>query len=473
MKLGSALVLTVIAGLLAGVITRPVGAGAENKRPVGAGGENSWAGGADAEKNWSSFRGNHASGISEGQYLPDKWNAEKGTNIKWKARIPGLAHSSPIVWGNRVFVTTATSSLGDGDFKPGLYGEGTASPDRSVHKWKVFALDKSTGKTVWEQTAYEGVPREKRHIKSTYANSTPATDGRYVVAFFGSQGLYCYGLDGHLVWKKDLGVLDLGAYDVPDYEWGTASSPIIYKDTVIVQCDTQKDDFLLALDIKTGKEVWRASRDELPSWGTPTIYQGKTRTEVITNASNFIRGNDAVTGKELWRLGGSSKITAPTPIYSGDLIVVVSGRRPEAPIFVIREGANGNITLLGGETSSKEIAWSKTQRGSYMPTPLIYGEYLYVLANQGLFDCYNLRTGADVYRERIPHQGEGFSASPVACDGKIYLSSEDGDIFVVKAGAKFELLSTNPMGELIMATPALSEGRMFVRTQHHVFAIGS
>jgi outer membrane protein assembly factor BamB len=429
-------------------------------------------GGAEGQINWPAFRGNHASGIGEGQDLPDNWNAEKGTNIKWRTRIPGLAHSSPIVWRNRLFVTTAISSLGDGSFKPGLYGEGTASEDRSVQKWKVFALDKSTGKIVWEQTAYEGVPREKRHIKGTYANSTPATDGRYVVAFFGSQGLYCYDLNGHLTWKKDLGVLDLGAYDVPSYEWGTASSPTIYKDLVIVQCDTQKDDFLLALDIKTGKEVWRASRDELPSWGTPTIYQGKAGTEVITNASNFIRGNDADTGKELWRLGGSSKITAPTPIYHDDLIVVVSGRRPEAPIFVIRDGAKGDITLANGETSSKDIAWSKTQRGSYMPTPLIYGQYLYVLANPGLFDCYNLRTGDEIYRQRIPHQGEGFSASPVACDGKIYLSSEDGDIFVVKAGARFELLATNPMGEFMMATPALSQGRMFVRTQHHVFAIG-
>jgi len=429
-------------------------------------------GGADPRSNWPSFRGIHASGIAEGQNIPDNWSAEKGTNIKWKTRIPGLAHSSPIIWGSRVFVTTAISSLGDGNFKPGLYGEGTASEDRSVHNWKVVALDKQTGKIVWEQTAYEGVPREKRHIKGTYANSTPATDGRYVVAFFGSQGLYTYDLNGHLVWKKDLGVLDAGAYDVPDYEWGTASSPIIYKDMVIVQCDTQKDDFLLALDIKTGKEVWRASRDELPSWGTPTVYQGKTGTEIITNASNFIRGNDPDTGKELWRLGGSSKITAPTPIYHDDLIVVVSGRRPEAPVFVIREGAKGDITLPSGAASSKDIAWSRTQRGSYMPTPLIYGEYLYVLGNPGTFDCYNLRSGEEIYRQRIPHQGEGFSASPVASDGKIYLSSEDGDIFVVRAGPNFQLLATNPMGELIMATPALSEGRMFVRTQHHIFAIG-
>jgi outer membrane protein assembly factor BamB len=428
--------------------------------------------GNNPNNNWASFRGNFAAGVADGQNLPDSWDIEKGANTKWKTRIPGLAHSSPIVWGDLVFVTSAISSLGDGSFKQGLYGDGAASEDRSVHKWKLYALNKKTGKIVWEKVAFEGAPREKRHIKSTYANSTPATDGRYVVAFFGSQGLYAFDLKGRLAWKMDLGVLDAGAYDVPSYEWGNASSPIIYKDTVIVQCDTQKDDFLLAVDIKTGKELWRTPRQEFPSWGTPTVYTGKTRTEIVTNASNFIRGYDPATGKELWRLGGSSKITAPTPVFSDDLIVVASGRRPEAPIFVIRAGASGDITLASGQTSNKDVAWSKQQRGSYMPTPLIYGEYLYVLANQGVFDCYNLKTGEEIYRERIPHQGSGFSGSPVAADGKIYLPSEDGDIFVIKAGKKFEVIGKNPMGELLMATPAISSGMMFVRTQHHVIAIG-
>jgi outer membrane protein assembly factor BamB len=431
-----------------------------------------FAGNPRPDTNWSSFRGNSASGVAEGQNLPDSWSGVKGTNVKWKTRIPGLAHSSPIVWGDKLFVTTAISSLGDGSFKHGLYGDGDASQDRSVHKWKLYALNKKTGKIIWEKIAVEGVPREKRHVKSTYANATPATDGRYVIAYFASQGLYAFDMNGRALWKKDLGVLDAGAYDVPSYEWGNASSPIIYKDLVIVQCDTQKEDFLLALDIKTGKEVWRTSRDEFPSWGTPTVYTGKTRTELVTNASNFIKGYDPATGKELWRLGGSSKITAPTPVFADDLIVVASGRRPEAPIFVIRSGASGDITLGSGQTSNQSVAWSKTARGSYMPTPLIYGEYLYVLANQGVFDCYNLKTGEEVYRQRLPHQGGGFSASPVAADGKIYLPAEDGDIFVVKAGAKFELLATNSMSELLMATPAISSGLMFVRTQHHLFAIG-
>ena len=425
-----------------------------------------------AAGNWPSFRGDHAAGVADGQNLPDHWDAEAGMGIKWKTHIPGLAHSSPVVWGDRLFVTTAISSRGNATFKRGLYGDGDASDDRSSHQWRLYSIDKRSGRILWDKTAFEGEPREKRHIKSTYANATPATDGRYVVAWFGSQGLYAYDLNGRLIWKKDLGRINAGAYDLPEYEWGTASSPIIYRDLVIVQCDQQQGAFLLAADLKTGKTVWQTPRQELPSWGTPTIYPGKKRVELITNASNFIRGYDPETGKELWRLGGSSKITAPTPVFSEDLIVVASGRRPEAPIFVIRAGATGDITLAGDQKSSAHVAWTRQRSGSYMPTPLIYQGYLYVLQNQGILACYDLPTGEQRYLERIPHQGSGFSASPVASDGKIYLSSEDGDIFVVKAGPRFELAATNRIGQPLMATPAISEGVMFIRAQNDLFAIG-
>jgi outer membrane protein assembly factor BamB len=424
------------------------------------------------QNNWPSFRGAYATGVAEGQHLPESWDGEKGLNIKWKAAIPGLAHSSPIVWGNQLFVTTAISSRGAAKFKPGLYGDGDASDDRSSHQWKLYCLDKTTGKVLWDRIAYEGPPLEKRHIKSTYANATPATDGRYVVAFFGSQGLFAWDLKGKLIWKKDFGRLDVGAYDAPDYEWGTASSPVIYKDLVIIQCDTQKEDFIVALNLKTGQQVWRTPRDEFPSWGTPAIYPGKQRAELIANGANYIRGYDPETGKELWKLGGSSKITAPTPVFDGDLIVVASGRRPEAPIFVIRSGANGDLTLKEGETSNAQVVWAKQKVGPYMPTPLIYQGLLYILRNQGIMSCYDLATGEEKYTERIPHQGSGFSASPVGADGRIYLSSEDGDIFVVKTGAKFELLGKNTVGQLLMATPALSDGIMFVRAERELFAIG-
>jgi outer membrane protein assembly factor BamB len=428
--------------------------------------------------NWPSFRGLSATGVADGQALPETWDVPAMRNVKWKVAIPGLAHSSPIVWGDRIFVTSAISSRADATFKPGLYGAGTASEDRTPHSWVVLAIDRRTGKTVWQRTAYRGQPREKRHIKATYANATPATDGRYVVAFFGSQGLYAFDTQGRLQWKKDLGVLNVGAYDLPEYEWGTASSPVIYqggkKSLVIVQCDTQSESFLLAADLATGETVWKTARTELPSWGTPTIYRpaGGGPAELITNASNFIRGYDPDTGAERWRLGRSSKITAPTPIFSGNIVVVASGRAPERPIFAIRPGGTGDITPPAGAESASHVLWSKTGRGSYMPTPLIYQGILYVLGNAGLFDAYELETGAEIYRQRLEPVGSGFSASPVAADGRIFLSSEDGDIIIVRAGRTFELLGRIPMGEPLMSTPALAGGTFIARGERHLFAIG-
>lgn len=425
-----------------------------------------------ANGSWPSFRGVQASGIAEGQNLPDTWSAKSGENILWKTPLPGLAHSSPVVWGNKIFVTSAVSSDPKATFKPGLYGDGDASKDRSRHRWTIYALDKKSGKILWERIAHEGEPLEQRHIKATYANATPATDGRIVVAWFGSQGVHAYDMNGRKLWKVDLGRVDMGAYDIPTFEWGPASSPIIWNNLVILQCDTQSDSFILALDATTGKTVWKTDREELPSWGTPTIAMTAAGPALVTNASNFIRGYDPQTGKELWRLGRSSKITAPTPIFSDNLFVVASGRGPERPIFVVRPDARGDLTLPEGKTSSDAIPWSRTGRGSYMPTPLSYRGILYVLANNGLFDAYNLKTGEEVYRQRLPLVGSGFSASPIAADGKIYLSNEDGEILVLAAGNKFSLLATNSMGELLMATPALSEGVMYVRSAQSLFAIG-
>ena len=421
---------------------------------------------------WPSFRGIDASGVSDGQNLPDKWDVKTGENILWKTPIPGLAHSSPVVWGDRIFVTTAVSSDPKATFRPGLYGDGDASKDRSRHRWIIYAVDKRSGKIVWERVAHEGEPLEKRHIKSTYANSTPATDGRIVVAWFGSQGVHAYDVNGRFLWKVDLGRIDQGAYDIPTYEWGPASSPIIWNGLVILQCDTQADSFLLALDAATGKTVWKTDREELPSWGSPTVAVTSQGPALVTNASNYIRAYDPRTGKELWRLGRSSKITAPTPIYSEDVFVVASGRGPERPIFVVRPNARGDVTLPDGKTSSESIVWSRTGRGSYMPTPLAYKGVLYVLSNNGMFDAYNLRTGEEIYRQRVPLVGSGFSASPVAADNKIYLSNEDGEILILGAGEKFTHVATNSMDELLMATPALSDGVMYVRGSANLFAIG-
>ena len=421
---------------------------------------------------WPSFRGPQASGVAEGQNLPDRWDGRNGENILWRTAIPGLAHSSPVVWDHRIFLTSAISSDAKASFRPGQYGDGDASRDRSRHRWMIYAIDKRTGQILWERVAHEGEPVDKRHIKSTYASSTPATDGRLVVASFGSQGIFAYDVDGRFLWKVDLGRLDLGAYEIPTFEWGPASSPIIWNGLVILQCDTQADSFLLALNAETGETVWKTERDELPSWGTPTVAATPAGPELVTNAANFIRGYDPISGKELWRLGGSSKITAPTPIFGGGVLVVASGRAPEAPIFVIRPGARGDVTLRGGATSSQAIVWSRPNRGPYMPTPLIYDGLLYVVGNNGIFDAYDLTTGESVYRKRLPQIGSGFTASPVAADGKIYLSNEDGEMVVVAAGREFRHIATNRIGELLMATPALSDGVIYVRSARSLLAIG-
>jgi outer membrane protein assembly factor BamB len=427
---------------------------------------------AAVAQNWPSFRGDHASGVSDGHATPTSWDGEKGSNVLWKIPIPGLAHSSPIVWGNRVFVTTAISSIAKPMFRPGLYGDVDTDTDLSKHTWKVYCIDKLSGRIVWERVAHEGIPRTKRHIKSTFANSTPVTDGKYVVAFFGSEGLYCYDLDGKLTWHQDLGVLDAGWFYDPDYQWGFAGSPIIYKNLVIVQCDVQKNPFIAAFNLRDGKRVWTTPRDEIPSWGSPTIYEGKSRPELITNATRAVRAYDPLTGKELWSLRGNPEVTATTPVAAHDLVYICNSYRPNQPIYAIKPGGSGDISLPAGKTSSDFVAWSMQRGGTYMPTPVVYGEYLYACANQGVLRCYNARTGERLYEQRIGDTGGSYSASPIASDGKIYLASEDGDMFVVKAGPKYELLAKNPMGEVMMASPAISEGLILIRARSTLFCIG-
>jgi outer membrane protein assembly factor BamB len=264
----------------------------------------------------------------------------------------------------------------------------------------------------------------------------------------------------------------VGAYNAPGLEWGTASSPIIWNDLVILQADTSRDSFVLALDAATGELRWKTDRDELPSWGTPTVVTTALGPQLVTNGSKYIRAYDPRTGKEPWRLGRSSQITAPTPFLADGLIVVASGRAPERPIFVVRPTASGDITLPEGQTSSSAVVWSRTGRGPYMPTPLVYDHTLYVLANNGVFHAYKLDSGEEIYETRIPRLGAGFSAPPVASDGKIYVSGEDGDVIVLAAGPTFTHVATNAMGEPLMATPAMSQGTMYLRTSMSLIAVG-
>lgn len=422
-------------------------------------------------QNWPQFRGPGATGVVESPGQPVKWDAAASQNVRWKLPIPGLAHSSPVVWGNKIFVTTAINSAKD-ETRFGLYGDVAPVKNDPSHTWKVYAIDKAKGTILWERTASQNIPKVKRHPKSTHADSTPVTDGKYLVVLFGSEGLYTYDLNGKLLWKQDLGVLDAGWFYDVDYQWEHGSSPIIYKDLVIIQADIQKGSFIAAYDLKTGRLKWKTPREEIPSWGTPTVYEGKTRAELIANGTKAIRGYDPLTGKELWTLGPMSEITTPTPFVAHDLIFVTSGYAPIQPIYAIRPGGNGDLSLKDGKESSEFIAWSKQRGGPYMPTPIVYGDLLYTCSNQGVMAAYNAKTGERVYQERLGGSGGAFTASPVASDGKIYLASEDGDVFVVKAGPKYELLSKNPVGEVMMATPAISDGIVIVRTVSHLYAFG-
>ena len=419
-------------------------------------------------QNWTGFRGQNASGVSDGYKTAVVWDAEKSTNIIWKTLIPGLSHASPIIWGEKIFVITAISDESNVTFQAKDRGIGLAS-DNAKHTWKIFCIDKRSGKILWEQTAYVGVPRAKRHVKATQANATPVTDGRYVVALMGSEGLYAYDMNGKLVWKQDLGVLNPGLYGDPTSEWGYGSSPVIYKDLVIVQADCHKQSFIAAYNLKDGKQAWRVERGEITSWSTPTIYEGKTRAELIANGGHFIRGYDPLTGKELWRFSdGDTEVKQQAPIIAQDLIIVAGGYPPGRPMYAFRPGANGNISLENGQEKNSFLAWRTIKGSPYTPTPIVYGEHLYVCADNGVFSAYNLNTGELIYQQRLP---SSFSASPVAADGKLYMPSEDGEVFVVRAGPKFALLATNSMGEALMATPAISEGVIYVRSQKFLYSI--
>jgi outer membrane protein assembly factor BamB len=429
------------------------------------------AGTSLSAQNWPGFRGANASGVADGKPTAVKWNAPAGENVAWKTPVAGVAVSSPIVWGDTVFVSTAISSDPAQGIRTGLYGDVEPVNDSSKHSWHLVAIDKKTGKVVWDKVAYEGIPKTKRHPKSSQASATPVTNGRQVIVSFGSEGLYAFDFSGKLLWRKDLGALNSGWFFDPDYEWGIGSSPIVYKNLVIVQCDIQRGSFIAAFDAASGKEVWRTQRDEIPSWSTPTIFESNGKAELVTQATQFTRGYDPDTGKELWKFSGNSEIAIPTPIVGPGFVVITNGYRGVQPIFALKPGATGDITLKGDDTKGASFAWSTKRGGPYIPTPVIYGDQLYVLQNSGVLSAHKIATGEQIYQKRLGGTGGSFSASPVAGDGKIYCTSEDGDVFVIKAGPEYQELAKNSLGEVIMATPAISDGLIIFRGLKNVIAI--
>ena len=435
---------------------------------------------ASAQTNWPQFRGTGATGIAEGPATPVSWNLEKSQNILWKTTIPGLGHSSPIIWGNKLFITTAINQSKTAPLKVGLYGEGESAADDDVQQWKVLCLDKTTGSILWQAIAHEGKPKARRHPKATHANCTMATDGDNAVAFFGSEGLYCYDMAGHLRWQKDFGVLRSSPMvynDKPDtngwmLEWGFASSPVIHGSRVFVQCDALTNGFVAAFELADGREVWRTKRDDTATWSTPNILSDGTRQELLVNGWKHMGGYDLRTGKEVWWMSGGGDCPVPTPIVWGEHVYIMSAHGPRKPVYVVRSDAAGDVSLHDGALTNRFVSWTSLRGASYMQTPLIYEGKLYTCQMDGVLTCFDAATGKEFYKERLGSGGEGFTASPVECGGKIYFTSEQGQIFVVKPGAEFNVIATNQMNEICMATPAISDGVIFYRTQGHVVAVG-
>ena len=421
---------------------------------------------------WPQFRGISATGIAEGFSLPATWNAADGTNIVWKAPIPGLGLSSPVVWGNDIFISTSISGKADSNLKVGLYGAIQSVDDDTPHEWRVYALDKKTGKIKWQHSAFKGVPKIKRHTKSTHANSTLATDGERIVAFFGSEGLYAYDLKGTLLWKKDLGVLDAGYYMVPGAQWETGSSPVLHDGKVVIQADVQKGSFLALFDAKDGREIWRVARADVPTWSTPTIHQVNGKTQILVNGMRHVGAYDFETGKEIWKLSGGGDIPVPTPVVHDGLVYITNAHGRDSPVYAIKETAAGDVSLKEGTTSNDAVVWAAARSGGYMCTPLVYRGLVYIVRYNGVLNVFDAKSGEKKYEARLAGATSAFTASPIANDGKVYIASEDGQVFVLAAGPKYEVIAMNEMATPVLATPAISEGRLILRTQDQIMSIG-
>jgi outer membrane protein assembly factor BamB len=420
---------------------------------------------------WPSFRGIRGAGVASGFSTPTRWDVPAGTGVGWSVPVAGLGHSSPTIWGNRLCITTAISGRDDAGLKIGLYGNIESVTDATPHTWKLLCYDKRDGRTVVDRVIHTGVPTIRRHTKSTHANSTIATDGTRLVVMLGSEGLHAFDMDGRPLWKQDLGELDSGYFMAPQAQWEFASSPVIHDDLVIVQADVQKDSFLAAFEVATGKEVWRTPRQDVPTWSTPTVHHTATRTQVIVNGWKHIGAYDFRTGREIWRLAGTGDIPVPVPVAGDGLIYLTSAHGPGAPIYAIRDTASGNISLAAGETTNAHVAWSVARDGAYMVSPVLYDGLLYVCKNNGVLNVFDAKTGERAYQQRLGTGTTPFTAAIVAADGKVYFSSEEGDAYVVRAGREFELLATNPLGGIAMATPAISEGVIYYRLSNRLVAV--
>jgi len=418
---------------------------------------------------WPSFRGPQSSGVAPDSSLPAEFDLASPDDVLWRADTPGLGLSSPIIWGDKLFLTTAVSHSDNGALRTGLYGDIASVPDESEHSWKTLAYDKQTGKLLWERELHRGVPKVKRHEKSSHASATAATDGEHLVVFFGSEGLYCLDLDGEVRWSKGFGTLDAGFFRVPEAQWEFGNSPVIHKGKVVVLADVQQGGFLAVLSLEDGKELWRVSRDDVPTWGAPLVVSTGERTQIVVNGWRHAGGYDFETGEELWSVNGGGDIPVPTPVYGAGRFFLTSAHGTMSPVYAVSSKHRGAVDLAAGEAD--RLDWVARRKGSYMATPLLMDGLLYVVRWNGVLVCLEAATGAVVYQERLPPGA--YTASPVGGDGKLYVANEEGDLLVVQAGREFSILSETTSEDPILATPAISQGVLYLRTARELIAIGS
>jgi outer membrane protein assembly factor BamB len=412
---------------------------------------------------WPQFRGAKVDGLAEGKTLPDTWSPTE--NVVWKVDLPGWGWSSPVIWGKRIFVTAAVHDGPRDKMFAGGYPGGFVKPTNE-HRWMTYCLDFDTGKMLWQREAHKGAPPQPRHPRNSYASETPVTDGERVYAYFADIGIFCYDMDGKPVWEKRL----------QDYPvrggWGTGTSPVLHKDGLYLVNDNEKDSFMVALDKRTGKQLWRVARAEKSNWGTPYVWENEKRTEIVTIGTNKARSYD-LDGKVLWEINGTDGwgLVSQIPMSKHGLLYLGAGYHYGA-LYAIRPGASGNISLKDGEKNNEWIAWSQPRGSSIHPAYLISGDRLFVNYDAGLLACFNAKTGETIFpRARLDTGGGRFYASPWAYNGKVFLLNEDGTTWVIEDGPTFNVVRKNSIGDFAWATPAISRGSLFIRTYTKLYRL--
>jgi outer membrane protein assembly factor BamB len=421
------------------------------------------AGLASQDSDWWYWRGPAADGMAVGD-APLHWSDTE--SIRWKADIPGRGSSSPVVWGDRIFVTTAIKTGSDAKQEPDAMPAPKSkalvpSGPQVEHNFDVLCLDRKTGKVLWQRTAKTAVPHEGFHNQyGSFASNSPVTDGKHVYAFFGSRGMYCYDMEGNLIWQKDFGVQMRMRMS-----FGEGMAPVISGDRLILVFDHEGDSFMAVLDKNSGKEIWRVDRDEVTNWAAPLVVSYKGQKQIVVSATTKVRSYDFDTGKLIWECAGLGSNTIPQPVRQDDLVFVMSGHR-DPNLMAIRLGGTGDLT------GTDYVVWSQTRGNSYTPSPVIHDNKLYVLTDDGKVSCYNARTGVPYYQQvRLPKAYQ-FKSSPVGANGKLYLASEMEDVIVLRMGEKFEVLATNTLtDEMFIATPAIADGEIFLRGRNRLYCI--